>query len=104
MVPWHEVAGGPVEVHLAHGAGNASREDLAVLSCQSTRSEEMAAFDALPRDLRDALNDGVSAWSAVNVLARWRRAASVYGERRATQAGVAMLKAADRRLVELLGG
>jgi hypothetical protein len=57
-------------------------------------SEEMAAFDALPAELRAALREAPEGWSAVNILARWRRAAAQHGEARATLAGLRVLREA----------
>lgn len=61
----------------------------------ASSSEEMAAFDALPAELRAALRDAPEGWSAVNLLARWRRAAERHGEERATQAGLRVLREAS---------
>jgi hypothetical protein len=54
----------------------------------ATAAAEMAAYDALPPPLRAALAEAVVAWSAVDVLSRWRRASTRYGVARATRVGV----------------
>lgn len=72
--------------------GNAAGDDGVVV--RASAEAEMAAYDALPRELREALADAALGWSAVDVLARWRRAAARYGEARATRAGVKAVRAA----------
>lgn len=61
----------------------------------ATRAAEMAAYDGLPPALRAALAEAPVCWSAVNILARWQRAAMVYGAPRATAAGLRVLREAE---------
>lgn len=65
----------------------------------ASSAEEMAAYDALPRPVQEALGSGIDAWSAVNVLARWEAAAARYGVDRATAAAVRAIREADRALI-----
>lgn len=60
----------------------------------ASSAEEMAAFDPLPPAVREALRDAPVGWSAVNILARWRRAAALHGEERATLAALRVLRQA----------
>ncbi|RVT91399.1 hypothetical protein EOD42_22350 [Rhodovarius crocodyli] len=66
----------------------------------STHAEEMAAFDALPGRVRWKLDNALRPWSAVNLLARWQRCASVYGRQRATERAVAEIERADLQEIE----
>lgn len=60
----------------------------------ATRHAEMAAFDALPAELRHALAHAPMDWSSLDILARYRRARRRYPERRVIRAALALIASA----------
>jgi hypothetical protein len=61
----------------------------------SSIAREMAAFDALPPEVRAVLRNAAWNWSSQDILARWHRVAVHYGEAAATRAAVQAIRAAE---------
>lgn len=66
--------------------------------------EEMAAFDALPGPIQAALRDAVQPWCAADIWERWDGARRVYGEARATAAGLKVIAESEARSRGSVGG